>query len=312
MAKKPVSSIRAFTLVELLVVIAIIGILVALLLPAVQAAREAARRSQCVNNLKQIGLALNNYESAFSKFPPGRVGCDNNAELCPDILQRVGTSGLVLILPQLELQSIYDLFDFTDGPWGYTSTWADKNALAYGQQVETFLCPSDQTEPVSDDPRISTTYNTNGFPAAVGNYALSAGSLGPDLGTSGGPKYENDGMFYYLVAHSPRHVTDGLSHTLFAGEVIEPQTSESSNIWSRAVRFMDCQRSTANPLNTPPGMPITLDMYGFSVNGAFGSHHSGGANFVFGDGHVEFLNDNIDLDTYRALSTRSNEDLTKQ
>ena len=298
------SRLRGFTLVELLVVIAIIGILIALLLPAVQAAREAARRAECTNNLKQIGLALANYETGLRCYPPGRLGRDGSSSPTPD---RVGTSGLVMVLPQLELQTLYDRFDFTDGPWAYSSTWVAVNAEAIGQSVDTFLCPSDTSEPYSEQPAIGSTYDTGGNPAATGNYALCTGSLGPPNSTE--VKYENDGVFYYLKAHRPRDVADGLSSTIFAGEVIETHTSASSNIWSRAVRLMDCQRSTHNALNTQPGEPEYWSGYGFNVNAAFASKHPAGANFVFGDGHVTFLGENIDLLTYRALSTRAGSEI---
>ncbi len=295
---------KAFTLVELLVVIAIIGILIALLLPAVQSAREAARRMQCTNNLKQVALAMANYEVAFGCFPPGRVGCDGDPARCPQVAQRVGTSGFVMLLPQMELQSLYDQFDFNDGPWGYTTTWVTENAEAIGQSVPAFLCPSDTSKPYSDSPAIGSLYDIGDAPAATGNYAFSTGSLSLDEGASTNAKYNNDGVFFYLKAFRVRDVTDGLSKTMFVGEVIETHTSASSNIWSRAVRLMDCQRSTGNPMNTLPGDPTYYEAYGFRANAAFASRHPGGANFAFGDGHVSFLSENIDLLTYQALSTR--------
>ncbi len=293
-----------FTLIELLVVIAIIGILIALLLPAVQAAREAARRAQCTNNLKQIGLALANYEVSFKCYPPGRVGCDGDPSRCPAAASRVGTSALVTILPFMELQTLYDSFDFSDGPWTYNGTWVTKNADAIGQTVPTYLCPSDDSEPYANPLTFATAshYNTQGREAATGNYSPVAGSSG--VTASSTVKYAGDGMFYYLKAHRIRDVTDGLSKTMFVGEVVASHTEESSNVWSRAVRLMDCQRTTYNPLNTKPGEPEYYSAYGFKVNAAFASKHPMGANFVFGDGHVDFITDNINLLTYRALSTR--------
>ncbi|MDY0167346.1 MAG: DUF1559 domain-containing protein [Thermoguttaceae bacterium] len=295
----------AFTLIELLVVIAIIGILIALLLPAVQAAREAARRAQCTNNLKQIALAMANYEVSFKCFPPGRVGCDNNAKRCPALAQRVGTSALVMILPYLEMQPLYDSFDFRDGPWGYNATWVHVNAQAIEQTVSTYLCPSDNSEPFANPLTFeqSSSYNTQGHRAATGNYALVNGST--SVTAMDAAKWDANGVFYYLRAHRIRHIADGLSKTMFVGEAVETHAPTSSNIWSRAIRWMDCQRSTHNPLNTPPGEPEFNTTYGFNVNAAFGSRHPMGANFGFGDGHVTFISDNIDLATYRALSTRA-------
>src|SRR5688500_11603163 len=121
---------RAFTLVELLVVIAIIGILVALLLPAVQAAREAARRMQCSNNLKQIALGMQNYHDTYKTFPPGRMGCDGsgpgNCTGGPDII-RAGTSGFVCLLPFVEQRQLYDGMSFEQGwiwPTNGPANWA--------------------------------------------------------------------------------------------------------------------------------------------------------------------------------------------
>ena len=304
-----------FTLVELLVVMAIIGLMTALLFPAVQAAREAARRTQCTSNLRQIGLALLNYEMQLGRFPPGRVGCDGiGGERRCNVLkprQYVGTSGFVMILPFLEQVDLYECFDFSLGPWiddgnGY---WTRYNSNAIAQRPSVFVCPSDSSKPFSDDPAFVPWYYTRGYPAATGNYAFVTGKYGAWHGLSDASsnymvKYDNTGPFVYKLSFRARDIIDGLSNTLFVGEVIDAHTAESSNIWTRAVREMDTMRSTSNPINTRPGGPVFLDRYQIQVNGAFASRHSGGANFVFGDGRARFLSDAIDLEIYQALSTR--------
>ena len=312
--QKPVSS-KGFTLVELLVVIAIIGILIAMLLPAVQAAREAARRMQCTSQMKQLCIALANYELAVGKYPPGRVGCDQDTTRCPLGVQRVGTSGFVMLLPYLEMNTLYDQFDFDTkygmgGPWNAADTmWLRTNGPAIGERPACFVCPSDDSEPVHEKPAFVSWYSTtasNGtvFPAATGSYAFSAGTITVANGL-GNPKYDNNGMFYYQSDLKVSEVSDGLSNTMFVGEVVESHTGNSSNIWSRAVRDMDCLRSTYNPVNTKPGDPLYLDLYGLQCNAAFASRHPGGANFGYGDGHVEFITETIDLDVYHWMSTRA-------
>ena len=289
----------AFTLVELLVVIAIIGILIALLLPAVQAAREAARRMQCSNNLKQIGLAMANYESAIGVYPPGRLGTDGSGAA----EHRVGTSGLLLILPYLEQQSLYDSFKLDEYPYYSTSSSAWTNdpevVAAAAMRPDVYVCPSDTAEPISEH------RGSDEVPVATGSYVLCKGSYGPERGIGNVVKHDNTGVFFYVRSIAAMEIRDGLSNTIFAGETIDGHTRESSNVWSIGIRHESCQRSTANPPNTPPGTGIVLDMYGFKVNGAFQSRHPGGCNFVFGDGHVSFISENIDLDTYKALSTRA-------
>ncbi|MCA9161543.1 MAG: DUF1559 domain-containing protein [Planctomycetales bacterium] len=289
----------AFTLVELLVVIAIIGVLVAMLLPAVQAAREAARRSSCTNNLKQLALAIANYESAFKIFPPGRTGCDGiNTGPCngDNAYQRVGTSGFVLLLQMIEGNSLYDQFDFSDGPYAQTGTWAPKNKVGIETRPEFMVCPSDTSQDF---------VVTSGLNAATGSYAFVHGTMGPSHGISAAMKVDNTGVFVYRYAYRPSDVIDGLSNTMFIGEVIDAHTNLSTNIWTQAGRHESCLRTTENPINTPPGTGITTSPYGIALNGAFASRHPGGANFAFGDGHVTFIAENIDLATYRGLSTRA-------
>jgi prepilin-type N-terminal cleavage/methylation domain-containing protein/prepilin-type processing-associated H-X9-DG protein len=292
---------NAFTLVELLVVIAIIGILIALLLPAVQAAREAARRSQCNNNLKQIGIALHNYHDTTSSFPPGRMSCDGwTGGPCTGKtwIEKPGTSGFVMLLPYLENQPLYDQFGGfrlgalfpTSPPDNSWRTPAIDQAMRIRPDV--FVCPSDVSQPMRGN-------------EATSSYAFNHGSRGPSWGMNQQDlKHGNTGVFNYLSVYSMRDIRDGTANTFFAGEVVAAHTAESSNRWVVGSRHLDSLRSTENPVNTPPGTGIVLDAYGYKCNGAFASQHPGGANFVFADGHVQFISETIDLALYRALSTR--------
>jgi prepilin-type N-terminal cleavage/methylation domain-containing protein/prepilin-type processing-associated H-X9-DG protein len=303
------ASAAGFTLVELLVVIAIIGVLVALLLPAVQAARESARRAQCVNNLKQIALALHNYADAVGVQPPGRLGCDCNTSAADGCgtrpaSTRPGTSGFGLLLPQLEQKALYDQFGWqlgavapatgcggTEDTAGWKTT---EVAAAMLTRPKVFVCPSDNSEPTDA-----------GKNYATGSYALVHGTMGPSYTTSQTMKHHNDGSFMYLKTIRLAEITDGLSTTMWVGEVVEAHTQESSNRWVLGSRHLDSLRSTENPINTPSTAPIFLDLYGYKCSGAFSSRHTRGANFAFGDGHVQFLSDNISLPLYQALSTRA-------
>ncbi|MGY8769197.1 MAG: DUF1559 family PulG-like putative transporter [Pirellulales bacterium] len=289
---------RGFTLVELLVVIAIIGILIALLLPAVQQAREAARRTQCTNNFKQQGLALANYESTFKVFPPGRMGCDGiTAGICngDQNYQRVGTSAFVALLPFFEQGSLYDSIDFTNGLYMAGATMNAQNIAAIKVRPEEMICPSDTAE---------ATRDAGGNPAGVGSYAMVSGTNGPDQGLATSVKIGNTGIFMYKHSFGFRDVTDGSSNTMAFGETYNGHLDEVANIWTMGSRHQTL-RTTVNPPNTKPGDPIFTDPYGPKLNAAFASLHPGGVLFAFVDGHVSFVSETINLDTYKAMSTRS-------
>ena len=299
-------SYQGFTLVELLVVIAIIGILIALLLPAVQAAREAARRMGCSNNEKQFGVALANYVGAIGVYPPGRMSCDGRTDgPCLNLAgyQRPGTSGFVMLLPYLELNDIYAqcggfqlgaLYpaqpgDSADGTTNGWETPQITKVLAMRPSV--FVCPSDIAEPLF-----------NG--RATGSYALSQGSRGPvHYGIRQDEmKHYNNGVFMYKTLYKVRDITDGLSHTFFVGEGSRGDQRETANRWTVGSRHLDSLRTTEAPMSSIP--ETGREFYGYYVNGAFRSEHPGGCMFLFGDGHAEFIDEAVDHKVYEEFSTR--------
>jgi prepilin-type N-terminal cleavage/methylation domain-containing protein/prepilin-type processing-associated H-X9-DG protein len=314
----------AFTLVELLVVIAIIGVLVALLLPAVQAAREAARRSQCQNNLKNLALATLNYESTNGALPPGRWGCDGGANAnCSPFEWSRAASGFIPMLPFIEQPALFASMDVSDGPWKTPNNVPERDTSAPGhgnnqKLVETSLqlmnCPSDMKEQFVD---FKPTRE------ATGSYAFCNGTRGPFYGPDHPPKYRlpkvgkgNNGVFMYLQG-TERHgtklkeITDGTSSTIFLGETVDGHLKETRNRWTAAGRYVDSLRSTNNPMNAVAGQDLGWDEHdseGYPTTGAFASRHAGGCQFAFGDGHVEFISEDIALNLYRAASTRAGDE----
>lgn len=287
---------QGFTLVELLVVIAIIGILIALLLPAVQAAREAARRSQCSNNMKQIGLALHNYHDTHKSFPPGSIN-DLNAA---DGSGGEALSGWVYLLPFMEQSALYDVWDFRYGHLDAQNY--DANRLP----VDGYFCPSKPRDSLSGGDT-----GSNYSSSAYGDYALCAGTGHCNTST----RFYWKGIFHQNSAHKFRDITDGTSNTIAAGE---KRTVQSSSMTSPQYRW---GWHSTRVVNYPMNVDVVPDARfsvptdsGGTIAGTsaawndwwanFGSDHPGGANFVFADGSVNFLSETIEFDTYQHLGDK--------
>ncbi|MDR3637582.1 MAG: DUF1559 domain-containing protein [Isosphaeraceae bacterium] len=333
-----------FTLIELLVVIAIIAVLIALLLPAVQAAREAARRAQCVNNLKQIGLALANYESSAGSFPPGSIKW-GSGNLTDCSVQRHHTM-FALILSQMEQSSTHDSINFnlpavdTSPPYGTGSAnGAASNSTAYNTTVNSYLCPSDGHVNISPSSVPGQAHSS--YSGSSGNTDVWHWNWGCPANPS--PQIESDGMFNADYCYKIADVTDGLSNTLFVGETSRFKNDPDGNWFyqwttdgwygssvSSASRIMSLACTVAHPnasflLPEPGGdgsyyqnwyRNPSLQLQNLGQWG-FRSMHPGGVNFLFGDGSVRFIKDSVNtvgpinslnnqltLGVFRELATR--------
>lgn len=283
-------SFRGFTLVELLVVIAIIGILIALLLPAVQAAREAARRSQCINNLKQIATAIHTYESARKFLPPGYTssnpGRENNTSWC----RTGGVQGppwTVHILPYAELEQQHDAFDLTL-PYHNTSNQMDPANAVFVETVEMYRCPSDI--------RFFNNQHLNSY------FGVQGGGTAPDCGNSACSPANERGMYVsgMLWAGSKltfRDVLDGTSNVTLVGE-----TRYGDAAWAASAKQDACAyaRNLAGAQD-----PINLyDTAGIHDSRGFSSYHPGGCHFAMVDGSVHFFREHMAISIYQQLARR--------
>jgi prepilin-type N-terminal cleavage/methylation domain-containing protein/prepilin-type processing-associated H-X9-DG protein len=322
---KPMRNRRGFTLVELLVVIAIIGILIALLLPAVQAAREAARRVGCNNNLKQWGLAMQNHLSARKKLPYGGAQFDYEASVpaAERSSNLVRHTWVPQLWPYMELANLYAKYDFRYGFYQLPNAQVGIAGTPLSFKDPSYYCPSDEYV----EPRIDYV---------KGNYAVNWGPISWPLTSNGLPTGQASqtshapfGFHDFVTRSKPRQsrtkdFTDGTSKTMLISEKIihpNPGTNPSrfdgrgdffNDDESRALYMtittpntsdFDYLRLAGYCVHLPPALPCAVATTATGYYAAARSRHAGGVNIGMADGSVQFISEHIALNTWRAIST---------
>lgn len=318
-----------FTLIELLVVIAIIAVLIALLLPAVQQAREAARRTQCKNNLKQIGLAMHNYHDAHGRFagtiwhvPAGWGGADEIGGL-NDWTNGTKGSWMVRILPYIDQAPLYSMMDFDkNGPGRHLEAQTDaRGKLLRGYVIQSFMCP---TDPAPRSNRDDANWGKSNYAISAGNANMNTqgdcgrNNLGDSFGL--GVWHHADGARASVVSGVANRcvwsariadIPDGTSNTILVGESL-PECADHQ--WTGWFHFNNNWATTTAPINWPvhcqsrarvkESIPGCHDWNDHGYSQGFKSDHVGGAQVVFCDGSVKFLSQNIDWLTHQKLGER--------
>ena len=297
-----------FTLVELLVVIAIIGILIALLLPAVQAAREAARRMQCANNMKQIALASHTYASASGDAFP--IGCINRTRSSDGSSTGYPMHSLfVTLLPYMEMQSVYERTSV--GKPVMWDTYKDCEELCNDLVVTAYVCPS-YAGP-SYVPANSTKNSLQWGPITTYQGVAGHDYDAQNLSSSNCGPLPDNGCFKFDEPVKVRDVTDGTSNTLFFGEFVQRDVDENAEFgpypgnvrsWIRAFQRSSNCSYNFKVVHYPINLMCNRMTDGIPFNYLpFGSEHPGGATFAMADGSTQFIVETLDLDTYYALAT---------
>jgi prepilin-type N-terminal cleavage/methylation domain-containing protein/prepilin-type processing-associated H-X9-DG protein len=292
---------RGFTLIELLVVISIIAVLIGLLLPAVQAAREAARRARCSNNLKQFGLAMHSYHSVHNTFAPGYITAVVNDPVAPEIGPGWGWG--VMILNDLEQKPLYQGININ-------LQITDPGSLTSRRTIlSVFLCPSNVgSGPVIASSLTGTVLNTD---VSAGQYVASAGQLEP-----GEFPDSNNGVFYRNSLNGLRDITDGSSTTLMIGE---RSRNVADATWVGAVpTWQLCTNPKWAVQECGPASTLVVSHTGTATTGSiyvpnsaasmvddYWSLHPGGCNFLFCDGSVRFIKASVNPQIFSYLSTRA-------
>ncbi len=281
---------RGFTLIELLVVIAIIAILIALLLPAVQQAREAARRIQCKNNLKQMGLALHNYHDVHSRFPMG-------------FIKQHGTAWSAMILPQLDQTNLYNTMT-----WG--GEWSEgDNELACATLLSVFRCPS-AAIPEFIERTFDIVIDGNPWPTIIENRVpctYTACASGWQFSDNALDNRDQDGLFFSNRSLRFRDIIDGSSNTVAIGET-QFSMRDSVDHWyfgsvqiQASIENSEFVGSLAMRINIADDLSAPTSHRELS----FGSYHEGGCHLLLADGSVRFFLENMDAPVRRRLGTRA-------
>ena len=335
----PTRSRKGFTLIELLVVIAIIAILIALLLPAVQQAREAARRSSCINNMKQLGLALHNYNETHGVLPPGCINGAGSAALGDQAATNgLNHTGFTLLLPYIDQAPLYNKWNFNIASGGATNGyftsvaggWPNTNTPLGQVILPALLCPSDEGQ----TPEVRTDASWMATNAARSNYLFCGGSHycgWPGRGLysayresanamASGITTQSQGMFGFNGAAKFKSVTDGLSNSIAMTEgcIYGRRDDAYSPLWAQHRVY------GTFAVNHPSSDPSHINNKRYHINGPYdalgatgagaaddpriyvgvaSSVHEGGCHVLMGDGAVRFLSENMDNTQY-ALLTR--------
>jgi len=297
-----------FTLVELLVVIAIIGVLVALLLPAVQAAREAARRSQCQNNFHQVGVALHNYHAAMNKFPPGDRA---------DMAKSSHTPGWgAIILPYMEQNAIAQL--------GVSKALTSNMWAAGAFEIPAYLCPSEPRETTWVECCSQMQLGaTNAEDFRQSNMAAVSDSRSA-FETHTWGRLDGNGVMVNMQEYGAKEVTDGLSNTMVVGETTNGMgtAGEGGGAWIGqmwiAWNLQDLHQGVNGPLSLPGGRDTTIDPFDgdggnrhteYFLEAGFSSFHIGGAHFLMADGSTRFVHQDSDQCLVESLATRAGDEI---